>query len=99
MLSPEKLVEKVAHNPARRFGLRERGFAREGYWADLVLLDAGRRCVVDEQTVLSHCGWTPFAGRKLPATVAATWVNGKLAWREGLLTGLVPGMRLDSGFD
>ncbi len=96
MLSPEKLVEKIAHNPARRFGLAERGFAREGCWADLVLLDGSRRCVVDEQSQLSQCGWTPFAGRKLPACVAATWVNGRLVWRDGLLTGQVPGQRLQA---
>ncbi|MDZ7791379.1 MAG: amidohydrolase family protein [Xanthomonadales bacterium] len=94
MLSPEKLVEKIAHNPARRFGLSERGFAREGCWADLVLLDPARRCVVDKQSQLSQCAWTPFAGRKLPASVAATWVNGRLVWRDGLLTGQVPGQRL-----
>lgn len=95
IISPEKLIEKVAHNPALRFRLAERGFAREGYWADLVLMDSGRRCQVDEQTQLSQCGWSPFAGRKLPATVAATWVNGRLVWREGLLTGQVPGRRLE----
>lgn len=94
ILSPEALVEKVAHNPARRFGLAERGFAREGCWADLVLIDTARRCVVDEQSQLSQCAWTPFAGRKLPACVAATWVNGRLVWRDGLLTGQVPGQRL-----
>lgn len=94
-LCAEKLVDKIAHNPARRFGIAERGFVREGYWADLVLLDSRRRCEVDRQTLLSHCAWTPFAGRKLPATVAATWVNGRLVWREGLLTGLVPGARLE----
>lgn len=96
-LTPEKLVEKTAHNPALRFGLAERGFVREGYWADLVLLDTDRRCEVDGQTQLSQCGWSPFAGRKLPATVAATWVNGRLVWREGLLTGQVPGRRLAPG--
>lgn len=95
VLSAEKLVDKIAHNPARRFGIAERGFVREGYWADLVLLDPRRRCEVDEQTLLSQCGWTPFSGRKLPATVAATWVNGRLVWREGLLTGQVPGERLN----
>jgi len=94
MLGPEKLVEKIAHNPARRFGLSERGFAREGYWADLVLIDPARRCVVDKQSQLSQCAWTPFAGRKLPASVSATWVNGRLVWRDGLLTGQVPGQRL-----
>lgn len=94
-LSPAKLIEKLAHNPARRFGVAERGFAREGYWADLVLLDDTRRCEVDRQTQLSQCGWSPFSSRKLPATVSATWVNGELVWRDGLLTGRVPGHKLD----
>lgn len=94
-LSPERLVEKIAHNPARRFAIAERGFVREGYWADLVLIDDRKRCVVADQVLISQCGWTPFAGRKLPASVSATWVNGKLVWRDGLLTGLVPGQRVD----
>ena len=96
-LTPEQLAAKIAHNPARRFGLVDRGFLREGYWADLTLIDAGRRCEVDRQPGLSQCGWSPFAGRKLPASVAATWVNGALVWREGLLTGQVPGMPLEPG--
>lgn len=92
--SPERLVEKTAHNPAIRLQLAERGFVREGYWADLVMLDDRKRTIVDNQPMLSQCGWTPFAGRKLPATVAATWVNGHLVWRDGLLTGVVPGQKL-----
>ncbi len=94
VLTPERLVEKTAHNPAIRFQLAERGFVREGYWADLVMIDEHRRTIVDNQPMLSQCGWTPFAGRKLPATVAATWVNGHLVWRDGLLTGVVPGQKL-----
>ncbi len=94
-LSPEQLVEKTAHNPAIRFELAERGFIREGYWADLVMIDEDKRTIVDNQPMLSQCGWTPFAGRKLPATVAATWVNGHLVWRDGLLTGVVPGQKLE----
>ncbi|MCC5865656.1 MAG: dihydroorotase [Wenzhouxiangella sp.] len=94
-LSAEALVEKIAHNPARRFEIRERGYIREGYRADLVLLDPKARTVVDHQPMLSQCGWTPFAGRKLPARVTATWVNGSLVWRDGLLTGIVPGERLE----
>jgi len=94
-LSPERLVEKTAHNPAIRFQLADRGFVREGYWADLVMLDDRKRTIVDKQPMLSQCGWTPFAGRKLPATVAATWVNGHLVWRDGLLTGVVPGQKLE----
>lgn len=94
MLSPERLVDKIAHNPARRFQVEKRGFVREGYWADLVMLDDTVRTDVDRQPMLSQCGWTPFAGRQLPATIAATWVNGHLVWRDGLLTGAVPGQRL-----
>jgi dihydroorotase len=97
MLTPARLVDKIAHNPARRFRIADRGFVREGYWADLTLLDANRRCEVDRQPGLSQCGWTPFSGRKLPATVRATWVNGELVWRAGLLTGRVPGQRLSIG--
>jgi dihydroorotase len=93
-LTPEQLAEKIAHNPARRFGIAERGFVREGFWADLVMVDPGQRTDVDRQPILSQCAWTPFAGRKLPARVAATWVNGQLVWRDGLLTGIMPGVRL-----
>lgn len=95
ILSPPQLVEKTAHNPARRFGIAERGFVREGYWADLVMVDPENRTEVDQQTLLSDCAWTPFAGRKLPVRIAATWVNGQLVWRDGLLTGIMPGARLD----
>lgn len=95
ILSPEKLVEKIAHNPATRFQIAERGFVREGYWADLIMLDGQKRTIVDQQPMLSQCGWTPFRGRKLPATIAATWVNGHLVWRDGLLTGVVPGQKLE----
>lgn len=93
-LTPEQLVEKIAHNPARRFGISERGYVREGYWADLVMIDPDQRTDVDQQPQLSQCGWTPFSGRKLPVRVAATWVNGHLVWRDGLLTGIMPGARL-----
>ncbi len=91
MLRPEKLVEKLAHNPAQRFNIRDRGFLREGYHADLVLVDPNKRIDINQQAILSKCSWSPLAGRRLPARVAATWVNGRLVWREGLLTGLVAG--------
>jgi dihydroorotase len=99
ILSPEQLVEKLSHNPAIRFGIERRGFLREGYWADLAMVDQERRCVVDTQPVLSQCGWTPLAGRRLPASVAATWVNGYLVWRDGLLTGIAPGQKLEFSRD
>ncbi len=93
-LTPEQLVAKLSHHPARLFRVAERGFLREGYWADLVLLEPGERTEVNRQPMLSQCGWTPFAGRKLPGRVTATWVNGRLVWRDGLLTGMLPGQKL-----
>jgi len=94
LIDPPTLVDRIAHQPARWFGIRERGFVREGYHADLVLLDPDSRTDVNAQPTLSQCGWTPFSGRKLPARVSATWVNGRLVYRDGLLTGMVPGQPL-----
>lgn len=75
------VVEKTAHAPARMFNLRERGYLREGYHADLVLIDD--RQVSRDGPVHSKCGWSPFAGIDLHAQVRATWVNGHLRYRDG----------------
>ena len=75
------LVEKTAHAPARLFDVRERGFIREGYWADLVLVDPSAASV--DEPVLSKCGWSPFSGFPFNARVRATWVNGELRYRDG----------------
>lgn len=79
-LSLEQLVEKACHNPARRFNVRDRGYLREGYWADLVLVDRNAKTVVQKQNVRYHCGWSPFEGMEFPARIASTWVNGELAY-------------------
>jgi dihydroorotase len=81
VLTVEKVVEKTAHAPARLFGVKERGFIREGYHADLVLLDDRADGAPD--AVLSKCGWSPFEGINLGARVRATWVNGHLRYRDG----------------
>lgn len=75
------VVEKTAHAPARLFDIRDRGFIREGYWADLVLVDptAGSR----DEPILAKCGWSPFSGFAFAARVRATWVNGELRYRDG----------------
>ena len=75
------VVEKTAHAPARLFGIRDRGFIRAGYWADLVLVDPeGASC---DEPIHAKCGWSPFSGFRFGARVRATWVNGELRYRDG----------------
>lgn len=93
-LSIEQVVEKSSHNVARLFDVADRGFIREGYWADLVLADPSRTTDVTDAGALAKCGWTPFAGRRLHGRVAATIVSGELVWQDGALTGAIPGRRV-----
>jgi dihydroorotase len=79
------LVTKTAHNPARRFEVRDRGFLREGYHADLVIVDTGAETVVSQGSILSRCGWSPFQGKRFRSRIASTFINGVLAWHEGAL--------------
>jgi dihydroorotase len=94
-LSIEQVVEKACHNPARRFDVAERGFLREGYWGDLVLADPDTPTRPSDDKALSKCGWTPFAGRTLHGSVAATVVGGEVVWQDGALTGAIPGRRVE----
>ena len=89
------LVKKIAHAPALRFGIRERGFPREGYFADLVLVDADAPYTVRREDVLSKCGWSPFEGERFRSRVAATFVNGAMAWDGTRHVGPVGGRRLE----
>jgi len=82
----EQLVQKSAHNVADRFDIAERGYIREGYWADLVVVDMNGRSVVDDEPVLAKCGWTPFAGHTFRSRVVSTFVSGQLAFHEGKLS-------------
>ena len=88
------LVKKICHAPALRFGVRERGFLREGWFADLVLVDPASPRRVRREDVLSRCGWSPFEGEAFSSSVAATWVNGQLAWDGRQLVGAPAGRRL-----
>jgi len=74
------VVRGITHNPARRFGVVERGFIREGYHADLVLVDMDGTTDVTREKVLSRCGWSPFEGRQFRSSIDAVWVNGALAY-------------------
>ena len=78
-----KIVEKAAHNPALLFGVAERGFIREGYYADLVAVDLGGRTRVNAAQVLYKCGWSPFEGTEFRGRVALTVLNGVPVFRDG----------------
>jgi len=94
-LTLESVVQRACHAPALLFGVRERGFLREGYHADLVLVDPARPELRRTEDVRSKCGWSPFEGTTFGSTVAATWVNGHLAWHEGKLDDSVLGQALE----
>lgn len=89
-----QLVQKVCHAPAQRFDIAERGFLREGYFADLVLVEPNGGTEVRRQDVLSKCGWSPFEGERFDAKIAATFINGALAWDGRNLVGAPMGQRL-----
>lgn len=88
-----RVVEKASHAPARLFDVAERGFLREGYWADLVLVDDAP-LTVRREDVLSKCGWSPFEGTTFRSRIASTWVNGQLVWNGRELVGAPAGRRL-----
>ena len=90
----ERVVEKTAHAPARCYRVRERGYLREGYWADLTLLDPNATTEVDATPVYSKCGWTPFAGFVFRSRIRATFVNGRLMYNDGVFESNEPAMAL-----
>ena len=93
-ISLEKLVEKMSHAPAKCFQIRERGFIREGYFADLVLVDLNQPYRVSKENILYKCGWSPLEGFSFPATIAMTLVNGYPVYENGRVDASYMGMRL-----
>ena len=79
----EKIVEKMCHHPAILFRVENRGYIREGYYADLVLVDPSASWQVSRENIVAKCGWSPFMGQRFSSTVDATWVSGHLAYRQG----------------
>ena len=83
----ERIVEKTAHAPALRYGIVERGFLREGYHADLVIVDPITTTAVREQPLLSRCGWSPFENVRFRSRIRSTIVNGVIVWQQDHLAG------------
>ena len=94
-LTLERLVETVSHAPATLFSIKDRGFLREGCFADLALVDLDAPQTVKRDDVVSKCGWSPFEGDTFRSSIAATWVNGNLMWNSGRLDDLRRGQRLE----
>lgn len=93
-ISVEKIVEKMAHNPAKIFKIEKRGFIREGYYADLAIVDAGLPWGVKKENILYKCGWSPFEGFTFKSRITHTFVNGELVYNNFKVKGPGNGERL-----
>lgn len=93
-ISLEQIVEKMSHNPAILFRIEDRGFIREGYFADLALVDLNAPWIVEKSNILAKCGWSPLEGQTFRSAVTHTFVSGHLAWADGRLLPSNPGKRL-----
>ncbi len=93
-ISLERMVEKMSHAPAICFQVRERGFIREGYFADLVLVDLDKPWKVDKSNILAKCGWSPFEGHEFKSGITHTFVSGHLAYENGKFDESIKGQRL-----
>jgi dihydroorotase len=94
-ISLEKVVEKMCHAPARLFGVKDRGFIEPGFKADLVLVDMEEEWTVAHKDIYYKCGWSPLQGESFHSKVSHTWVNGQLAFKEGLFNEMIRGERLE----
>lgn len=93
-ISIEKVVEKMSHAPATCFSIAERGYIREGYFADLVLVDMNTTTEVRKDNILYKCGWSPFEGHRFPAAITHTLVNGEIVYESGIVNTNVRGKQL-----
>ncbi|WP_343631926.1 dihydroorotase [Fluviicola sp.] len=89
-----RVAEKMAHAVAVCFRIEDRGFLREGYFADLVLVDLNKKSTVTKESILYQCGWSPFEGTTFSSTIEKTFVNGEIVYENGRLTENKPGERL-----
>ena len=94
VISIERVVEKMAHAPADLFRVVDRGYIREGYFADLVIVDPDAKHTVDKDSILYKCGWSPFEGHTFNNSISKTFVNGNLVFSNGQINEGSTGSRL-----
>ena len=96
ILSLETIVQKTSHNVANRFQVKERGYIREGYYADLAVLDIDKPYTVSNDNILYKCGWSPFNGHTFQSSIFMTIVNGNIAFKDGQVAEDLPfGMQIE----
>ena len=96
ILSLETIVQKTSHNVANRFQVKERGYIREGYYADLAVLDIDKPYTVSNDNILYKCGWSPFNGHTFQSSIFMTIVNGNIAFTDGQVVEDLPfGMQIE----
>ena len=93
-ISVEKIVEKMCHNPAKIFKIEKRGFIKEGYYADLVIVNSGLPWSVKKENILAKCGWSPFEGYTFKSRITHTFVNGQLVYTPFVVKDIRAGQRL-----
>lgn len=93
-ISLEKIIEKMCHNPAVLYRMAKRGFIREGYYADLTLVDLNAQWTVNKDNILYKCGWSPLEGTQFHSQVTHTWVNGHLVYDRGVFDESVKGLAI-----
>lgn len=93
-ITVEKIVEKMCHNPAKIFKIEKRGFIKEGYYADLVIVNAGLPWSVNKDNILSKCGWSPFEKFTFKSRITHTFVNGKLVYSGFKVKDIKAGQRM-----
>ena len=94
-ISIERVVEKMAHNPAILFRIKDRGFIREGYYADLVVVDGLKSQIINKADILYKCGWSPFEGLTFSHSIDMTFVNGRIVFKNNQIVEGENGMRLE----
>ena len=93
-ISVERVVEKMAHAPATLFEINERGYIREGYFADLVVVESNSNHLVTKESVLYKCGWSPFEGYNFSHSIDRTYVNGICMYANGKIINNAIGSRI-----
>ena len=93
--SLEKIVQKMCHNPAILFNIKKRGFVREGFFADLVILKRNQNWTINKNNLLYKCGWSPFEGKKISSLITHTFVSGHLSYENGKFNDNIMGKKIE----